>query len=130
MRNASRILLKIGFIVGIVICVIFLIVGIIMLATGTASIEQIKQAIESGSVETNMGGTLDEQAEAIKAVALVTGILFTVLAILEIPAIIVAQKARNKDQRGIQIAAIVLGFLSGNEFIAIGGILGTIAIKN
>lgn len=112
MRKAGRILLIVGSIVGFIAALVFIIYSIIMFSTGA-----IADSVEA------FGETLpQEQKDAFTAVGVVLGVIFIILALVEIAASVVKLVALSKGTKGSLIAAIVLSAIG----LEIPGVVGAI----
>ncbi len=131
MKNASKILFLVGGIVSCVTTLIYLIVGIFYIFTGTSEDvknEMLKNYTTADVVRDFGNGVTPTQAvEAAQAALVVIGVIFIVLMVLSIINIIVAFTARKKETKVLFILNIVFGFASTCVVNAIGGILAIIA---
>lgn len=127
MRKASDIILLVGAIISIVCVLVFLIIGIIMTLAGQLSTEEIIKAMNEGKYTTDVPGTPEEKAAAIKAILTGTGIFFLVVAVLGVVNAVLGFVARVKKSTPLYVANIVFGVLSLTEVTLVGGIFGLIA---
>lgn len=127
MRVASRVLLLVGAIVSIVCALTFLILGIVFSVVGSAPVEEIAKGIQEGTITTSATGTIQEQAEAVKLIFSVLGIVFIVFTVCCIPNTVLGFMGMKKRSNAFYVWNIVLGALSGTIITILGGIFGIIA---
>ena len=129
MRKASNTLLLIGAILSIVMAIVWMILAIIYLAAGAVVQAIIDGTFTGGSVPDivieleRSGLTLQQIASTLK----VDGVIFLLLMFVAIASCVLGFVARNKNNKGLFIANIVLGLACGAELNAIGGVLGLVA---
>lgn len=127
MRKASDIILLVGAIVSIVCAVTFLIIGIVFAMLGQLPTEEIIQAINEGKYTTDVPGTPEQKALAVKSVLTGTGVFFLIVGVMSIVNAVLGFVARAKHSLGLYVANIVFGVLSLTEITLVGGIFGLIA---
>ena len=134
MKKATQIVLLVAGILAIVCAVSYLIASIVYFAAGAFVI-----ALDAGQISVadlpqwaidlidkfTAGHKYDTLA-ALAAGLFTAGAFLLIFSILSIPAAILSFMARSKDTKGLYIACIVLGVLSGTFFPTAGGILGLI----
>ena len=113
MKTAQKILMIIGGIASIGMTFLWFIVSMIFFI-GAGSAEFIEKYN-------------DDDPEAVKAMLMVIGVIFCIMAILAVVNAIVAFKGKNTDKKGLLIMNIVFGALSGVEVNIVGAIFGLIA---
>ena len=136
MKKVSQILLLVGGIlciaaaVGMFIYAIFsaIIGGVaIMVLNGTFAAEDIPAWANNiiarfQEMYPNINGW-----EALASFAITLAVVLFIFSILCIPAAALSFVARSKEKKGLYIACIILGVLSGTLVSAVGGVFGLIA---
>ena len=117
MNTAKRILFLIGGIMSICAAIAFFFLSIMFIALSNMKEEMQKLADDSA----------EYGVEYFEALFLVLGIMFIFFLILAIINIILSFKGRNSNSKGLMIANIVFGALSGIEVNLVAGIFGLIA---
>ena len=117
MNTAKRILFLIGGIMSICAAIAFFFLSIMFIALSNMKEEMQKLADDSA----------EYGVEYFQALFLVLGIMFIFFLILAIINIILSFKGRNSNSKGLMIANIVFGALSGIEVNLVAGIFGLIA---
>ena len=117
MNTAKRILFLIGGIMSICAAIAFFFLSIMFTAFSNMKEEMQKLADDSA----------EYGVEYFQALFLVLGIMFIFFLILAIINIILSFKGRNSNSKGLMIANIVFGALSGIEVNLVAGIFGLIA---
>lgn len=69
----------------------------------------------------------DLDAEIVKSVLVMLGVIFCIIAIMALINCIVSFKGKNTNSKGLLIANIIFGVLSGVEVNIVGAIFGLIA---
>ena len=134
MKKATQIVLLVAGIIAIALAVLYFVLGILYIAAGvfvalldagTVNWSDLPQwAIDL--IEKISAGHTYETLAAASAALIAGGVILVIMAIVCIPAAILSFKARTADSKGLYIACIVLGVLSGTGIPTIGGILGLI----
>ena len=129
MKKASKILLLVGGIMSLVLAGIVLILSITFTVLGSpAVVEAIREGIEKGQITTSAANT--EAAVIIfQSTMITTAIFFYIWTVILIINGIIALISRGKTSKGLYIASIILGFASGVEVNAVGGIFGIIGTR-
>ena len=132
MKKASKILYLIGAILAVVVFVVLMIWGVTTLATDS---KELWQAYLQMIAEQRAAGVKEAEFQTFaefQAAKQTVGIVFCVLAGIE--ALVAcfgffgfAANLRPGKHQGIHIAAIVIGALSGDVLLLLGGIFGTVA---
>ena len=122
MRRTSRSFLKVGTILGFIIGALLLIVGPIALFVGTTKDYKV---IEPWSELINQffGGNIKRFQDA----AVAYGVMAVIAGLCSIASAIFCIIARNKPQKGLFVAIIVLCAIGGSVFGLLGAIFGLIA---
>lgn len=126
MRRASQVLFKIGKIISIFELVAYLICVVVFFILG-GSVALIQQGLEDGSITTDIQGNPEEVAIALAAVFIALAVVFLFLGAFVIVNVVLTSKALKNPTKGICIANIVFGIISGAEVNAVGGFLGVFA---
>ena len=126
MRRASQVLFKVGKILSIIELVAYLICVVVYFVLG-GSVALIQQGLEDGSIKTDVQGSPEEVAIALAAIFIVLAVVFLFLGAFSIVNIVLTSKALKNPTKGICIANIVFGIISGAEVNAVGGFLGVFA---
>ena len=134
MKKATQIVLLVAGIIAIILAVLYFVLGILYVAAGV-----FVALLDAGSItwadlpqwaidllEKISAGHTYETLAAASAGLIAGGVVLLIMAILCVPAAILSFQARSKDSKGLYIACIVLGVLSGTGVAMIGGILGLI----
>ena len=134
MKKATQIVLLVAGIFAIIAAVGYFFASIVYLAAGGFMV-----ALDAGAISISdfpqwaidlidkfTAGRQFDSLAALAAALFTAGAFLLVAAIICIPAAIVSFMARGKDTKGLYIACIVLGVLSGTLFPTAGGILGLI----
>ena len=127
MRKASEIILLVGAIVSIVAAVVYATIGGVFAALGALPTEEVVKAIQDGTWRTDVPGTVEQQAEAIKLIFTGLGVMFLVFGVLCVPNAVFGFMARTRKTQALYVCNIVFGVLSGTEITLVGGIFGLIA---
>lgn len=121
MRRTSNILFLVSKILSIVFICIFLLLGI-MFVVFAANEELINEVARNTTTTTNI-----DPKDVVRAVFITYAVVMLVVGALAIPNLILCSKARNNPTKGLLIANIVFGLLSGVEVNIVAAILGLIA---
>ena len=146
MVKARDILFKIAFIFAIIAIVAYAIGAIALGLFGIGA--TLAGAVGMSNSNASLGASMDSyststsfifpglSSENEPEVLLASGIMMIsfsivlfVLLILAIVNTVIIKKASNRHTKGLYIAAIVFGFLSGNEFGAVAAIFGLIVLN-
>lgn len=134
MKKASKILLTIagiiGLIAGIGLMVAGLVYGLILIFGGATALPELAAAIQEMLNE--MGSELDANAIAWIvniSIGLVMMLIYGGVGLFELITGIVALKGAKAKKKGILIANIVFGVMFQNYFCIVGGILGIIGLN-
>ena len=135
MKKASKILLTVAFIIGLIAAIGCLIGGVVVAVLAFVSPElfstsdiaiMIKQAFAEMEID------VDEETLAliIKAAIALVYLIFCIIGFIVLLIVaIVAKKGTKAKRQGILIANIIFGFLGSSIFSIVGGVLGIIALK-
>ena len=133
MKKVSNVVLLIGGILAFLEVFGLIVAGIVMLVLGSpACTNIIVEGVKNGTVHVSgQEGTPEEIAVVAQLILVITGIVMFLISLPTVAAGVVALIARVKEKDGLYIASIVLGIVSGYNFVIIaGGILGLIKEKN
>ena len=123
MRKVSNILLLVGGICAIVCAVSLLVTAIVFFVGGSSVLSNfLTPILEKEGVNDPEKVTL-----IIQLCSIFMGIFFLLMAIFAVPSAIVSFAAQKKPTKGLLIANIILGYLSGSSYNMAGGIVGLIA---
>ena len=117
MNTAKRILFLVGGIMSICAAIAFFFLSIMFIAFSNMKEEMQKLADDSA----------EYGIEYFQVLFLALGIMFIFFLILAIINIVLSFKGRNSNSKGLMIANIVFGALSGIEVNLVAGIFGLIA---
>ena len=135
MKKASKILLIVAFIIGLIAAIGCLIGGVVVAVLAFVSPElfstsdiaiMIKQAFAEMEID------VDEETLAliIKAAIALVYLIFCIIGFIVLLIVaIVAKKGTKAKRQGILIANIIFGLLGSSIFSIVGGVLGIIALK-
>ena len=127
MKKASEILLLIGGILEIVAAVGFLISGIVMILFGTPLMaEPLKQIAEEAVSKSTTQVSVEAVMSLLVTTFIATGIGFLFACVFSVIGAIVTFKASKERSKGLFIASMVFGILSGTTVATIGSIFGLI----
>ena len=123
MRTASKILVLVGGISAIV-CAVSLFTMAIMFFMGGIPFftNYLEQILQQQGVDDPERITL-----IIRLSSIFLGVFFMMMSIFSIPSAVVSFLATKKPTKGLLIANIILGYLSGSNYNIAGGIFGLIA---
>ena len=132
MKKASDILLLIGSILSFSLIAVYLISSIVFFVLGSPAAKQfILDGINNGSIGSSIPADSPEQLVTIlQAMFIASGVVMFIPMAFAIVSGIVALKARRNATRGLYIANIVFGIISGSEINLVGAILGLIASRH
>ncbi len=117
MNTAKRILFLVGGIMSICAAIAFFFLSIMFIAF--SNMTEVMQKLADDSAEYGI--------EYFEALFLVLGIMFIFFLILAIINIVLSFKGKNSNSKGLMIANIVFGAISGIELNLVAGIFGLIA---
>lgn len=127
MRKASKIILLICAVLGIISALGLLVSTILMFVFASPGMtEQIQQMIADGTIHSSYSGTPEEVTRAVQFTFLIVGIVLLVVLVFEIPLIVLDFVGYKKESSGLFIAIIILSIMSGSILNIIGGVLGLI----
>ena len=129
MKKASKILLLIGAILAIFMVILWGVLSIVYFAAAA-----LLQGVLDGTVVVD-AETAKRVAELLQNMTIqdairysqTIAIIFLVLALLSLAACILGFISKNKENKGLFIADIVLGLLSGCLLNLLGGVFGLVA---
>ena len=130
MKEASKILLLIGFIFGILGSVGFLIAMIVFFVLASPAMREIIiEGINNGTVKSDFPGSPEEIATFVQQVfnGAAIGFLFAVL--FSIAMCVIAMIARSKETSALYITSIVFSVLGANVLILLGSIFGLVELS-
>lgn len=135
MKKASKILLTVAFIIGLIAAIGCLIGGVVVailvfVSPDMFSTSEVAIAIEQTFAEMEIDVDEETLALIIKAVIALVYMIFCVIGFIVLLVVaIIAKKGTNAKRQGILIANIVIGFIGSSIFSIVGGVLGIIALK-
>lgn len=128
MKRASNILLLIGGILEITAAVGFMIAGVVMLLFGTPVMTNLLREI---ATEAAKDSTTSVSVDTLMQIFMYTfvsmGVTFLVTCVISVVGAILTFKASKNQTRGLFIASMVFGILSGTVVATVGSILGLIS---
>lgn len=128
MKKASSILLLIGGILEITAAVGFMIAGVVMLLFGTPVMTNLLREI---ATEAAKDSTTSVSVDTLMQIFMYTfvsmGVTFLVTCVISVVGAILTFKASKRQTRGLFIAAMVFGILSGTVVATVGSIFGLIS---
>ena len=116
MNVAKRVLFIVGGVMSLVSILVFLFLGIFFIAFSTD--EEIMQRLADDSAQYGI--------EYFQGLFLALGVMFFVFLVFSIPNAILSFKGKNSDSKGLMIANIVFGALSGICVNIVAAIFGLI----
>ena len=133
MKKASRILLTISFILGLLGAIAFLVLGVVFAVMVFVSPAALPMAEINVAVQEMLSEMeIDEETLAIVIKAVVAAIYFVMSLfafVLLLVSAILAKKGAKAKRNGILIANIIFGLMSQNYLAIIGAVLGIIGLK-
>ena len=126
MNNAKSILLLIGGIISIIAAIGIIVTGLVTIVLASPAFASfLEEAIESGSITTDI-----PDLDALRLFLTIIGTSIMFMAVLPVACAIISFVAKNKDSKGLYVACIVFGFLSGGYLSLIGGVIGVLDTSN
>ena len=128
MKRTSRIFLKVGAIVSLVLAGIFLLCGITFLILSLPFfVDVIRDGVSSGEIPSNISP--DAAVALWLSFSISTCVIFLVLTAFGVVNGILGFKCLKAPNKKLLITTIVFGFLSGTELTSVGAILGIINLN-
>lgn len=128
MKRASRIFLRVGAIVSLVLAGIFLLCGVTFLILSLPFfVDVIRDGVSSGDIKTNVSP--DAAVALWLSFSISTCVIFLVLAAFAVVNGILGFKCLKAQNKKLLVTTIVFGFLSGTELTSVGAILGIIVLN-
>ena len=128
MKRTSRIFLRVGAIVSLVLAGIFLLCGITFLILSLPFfVDVIRDGVSSGETPSNVSP--DVAVALWLSFSISTCVIFLVLASFAVVNGILGFKCLKAPNKKLLITTIVFGFLSGTELTSVGAILGIINLN-
>ena len=125
MRKTANIFLKVGMILSIVCIALFVVCALAFFVMAPFSARFVELAAESGA--SSSAGTAMSAAMLV-GIFVGSGVAMLFCIPLYAVCIVLARKARSEGSKGLYLANIILGAISGSEFNLAGGILGLISV--
>ena len=130
MKRLSRTFIRIGGILAIVYAATFVLCMVVFIVLATPVLtDALVEGFESGKATSDFPGTPEEKAAAVQIMFGVMAACFGLVAGFGFASAIVSFKALKEERKGLYIANIVFGILSGSMLNTAGGVLGTIAMS-
>lgn len=128
MKRTSRIFLRVGAIVSLVLAGIFLLCGVTFLIISLPFfVDVIRDGVSSGEISTSVSP--DAAVALWLSFSISTCVIFLVLTAFAVVNGILGFKCLNNPNKKLLITTIVFGFLSGTELTSVGAILGIINLN-
>lgn len=128
MKRTSRIFLRVGAIVSLVLAGIFLLCGVTFLILSLPFfVDVIRDGVSSGEIQSNVSP--DAAVALWLSFSISTCVIFLVLAAFAIVNGILGFKCLKAPNKKLLVTTIVFGFLSGTELTSVGAILGIISLN-
>lgn len=128
MKRTSRIFLRVGAIVSLVLAGIFLLCGVTFLILSLPFfVDVIRDGVSSGDIKTNVSP--DAAVALWLSFSISTCVIFLVLTAFAVVNGILGFKCLNAPNKKLLVTTIVFGFLSGTELTSVGAILGIIGLN-
>lgn len=128
MKRTSRIFLRVGAIVSLVLAGIFLLCGVTFLILSLPFfVDAIRDGVSSGEIQSNISP--DAAIALWLSFSISTCVIFLILAIFGVVNGILGFKCLKAPNKKLLIITIVFGFLSGTELTSVGAILGIINLN-
>lgn len=128
MKRTSRIFLRVGAIVSLVLAGIFLLCGVTFLIISLPFfVDVIRDGVSSGEISSNVSP--DAAVALWLSFSISTCVIFLVLAAFAVVNGILGFKCLKAPNKKLLITTIVFGFLSGTELTSVGAILGIINLN-
>lgn len=128
MKRTSRIFLRVGAIVSLVLAGIFLLCGVTFLIISLPFfVDVIRDGVSSGEISTSVSP--DAAVALWLSFSISTCVIFLVLAAFAVVNGILGFKCLKAPNKKLLVTTIVFGFLSGTELTSVGAILGIISLN-
>ena len=128
MKRTSRIFLRVGAIVSLVLAGIFLLCGVTFLILSLPFfVDVIRDGISSGEIQSNVSP--DAAVALWLSFSISTCVIFLVLTAFGVVNGILGFKCLKAPNKKLLVTTIVFGFLSGTELTSVGAILGIISLN-
>lgn len=128
MKRTSRIFLRVGAIVSLVLAGIFLLCGVTFLILSLPFfVDVIRDGIASGEIQSNVSP--DAAVALWLSFSISTCVIFLVLTAFAVVNGILGFKCLKAPNKKLLVTTIVFGFLSGTELTSVGAILGIISLN-
>lgn len=128
MKRTSRIFLRVGAIVSLVLAGIFLLFGVTFLILSLPFfVDVIRDGVSSGEIPSNV--SLDVAVALWLSFSISTCVIFLVLTAFAVVNGILGFKCLKAPNKKLLVTTIVFGFLSGTELTSVGAILGIISLN-
>ena len=130
MKRIARTLIRVGGILAIVYAACFALAMVVFIVLSTPVFTQaLVDGLSTAKFQSDFPGTPEDQALAIQIMFGIMAACFAFLAGFGLASAIVSFKCLKEDsKKGLYIANIVFGILSGSYLNTAGGVLGTIAL--
>lgn len=128
MKRTSRIFLRVGAIVSLVLAGIFLLCGVTFLILSLPFfVDVIRDGVSSGEIQSNVSP--DAAVAFWLSFSISTCVIFLVLTAFAVVNGILGFKCLKAPNKKLLVTTIVFGFLSGTELTSVGAILGIISLN-
>ena len=128
MKRTSRIFLRVGAIVSLVLAGIFLLCGATFLILSLPFfVDVIRDGVSSGEIQSNVSP--DAAVALWLSFSISTCVIFLVLTAFAVVNGILGFKCLKAPNKKLLVTTIVFGFLSGTELTSVGAILGIISLN-
>ena len=130
MKRIGRTLIRVGGIISIVYAACFALAMVVFIVLAAPVFTStLINGLSNESIQSTFPGTPEEQALAIQIMFGVMAAVFGLLAGFNLACALVSFKCLKEDtKKGLYIANVVFGLLSGVYFNTAGGVLGIIAL--
>ena len=131
MKRIGRTFIRVGGILAIVYAACFALAMVVFIVLATPVFKQVLiDGLDNETIQSTFPGETEQQALAIQIMFGIMAAAFGLVACFGLASAIVSFKTLKEDnKKGLYIANIVFGILSGVYFNTAGGVLGTIAIS-
>lgn len=128
MKRTSRIFLRVGAIVSLVLAGIFLLCGVTFLILSLPFfVDVIRDGVSGGEIQSNVSP--DAAVALWLSFSISTCVIFLVLTAFAVVSGILGFKCLKAPNKKLLVTTIVFGFLSGTELTSVGAILGIISLN-
>lgn len=128
MKRTSRVFLRVGAIVSLVLAGIFLLCGVTFLILSLPFfVDVIRDGVNSGEIQSNVSP--DAAVALWLSFSISTCVIFLVLTAFAVVNGILGFKCLKAPNKKLLVTTIVFGFLSGTELTSVGAILGIISLN-